>query len=367
MQHQPVSGAPLPRRIWRAVAIGFSVTALALNYWSLSGACASGEAAKRASTNGIRAAKRVTAAPSREVLSQVNALTDRGDGPALESLIDLAIHGSRSVASAALTGIAQIGGDRARSFLAQRFRDASDLELPSFAGALAQLGDAQSRELLRQAARSPRSSARAAALEALSTLDTIDVRDFMLNQLTTADPTVSVSYFSDCRDPRALPALERLAREAPLALRRSVVDALFAQGALAQPAITRLLRVDEQTSNVVLDTRPTPLGARLALRQASIERLRAGAITTGSVFDFLEQDLSDESREALLRAAREPASAERALSALATRGDRASRSALAKLGNDSDRGLAARAACALQSQLDSRTQQSPLRFAKRGT
>ncbi len=368
MQRHSMSDGSLAQRVTRALAVGFSLTALGLNACLLLLPRARGpqpeptESAHRRSTSHVHA-------PSLppQIAMQLSTARASGDGAALNSLFELESHGSQAVASAALDGIAQIGGERARYFLVQRLGEAPDAELSNISQALAQLSDPLAREALRAATHSARASVRGAAFEALSTLDTDDVRDFMLARLTPADAAASIAYFADCREPRALPALEQLARQAPAELRSSVLEALFAQGRIAEAATERLLRADAEVCDAVLDTRPLPAGMRGALRQASIARLRAGGITTGSVFDFLEQDLSSDAREALVEAAHEPASAERALSALSTRGDRASLDALDRLSHDSDRGLSARAQCALWSQPDSRTQRVASRVAQRGT
>ncbi len=368
MRSHALNDESLARRVTRALAVGFSVTALGLNAWLWCSPKPIPVPPELPASLHRRTTNRASAASlAPEVVARLNAARASSDGPALESLLDLATHGAPAVAAAALEGIAQIGGERARSFLVQRLHDAPDTDLSKLTEALAQLSDPLAREALRTAARSPRVVLRSAAFEALATLDTDDVRDFMLGQLSGPDADSSIGYFADCRDPRAVPALERIAREGATDQRRAVLGSLFAQGEVAEPATDRLLRADGEVCDAVLDTRPVPFAMRRAVRQASIARLRAGAITTGSVFDFLEQDLSNEARAALVEAAHDPGSAERALSALATRGDRASLDALNRLAHDSDRGLSARAACALQSQPDSRTQRLTTRVAQRGT
>ena len=340
--------------VWRALALGFSLSTVALQCWAMHRSSASPATPARHAGSRELAARR--AAPTKEPRSvaRVNALRETGDAAALAALIEIAQHGAEGVARAAIEGIAQIGGERARQFLARRFSDATDSELPRLANALAILGDAAAREVLRTAARSSRATSKAAAFEALNTLDTEDVRQFMLKALEDSEP-LAANYFFDCREPRALPLLERLARSAPPPTRRTAVDALLAQGAAAEPAVERLLRDSEELSNALLESQPLPLAARPAARRSSVARLRAGALLSGSVFDFLERDLSDEAREALVQSAHDSASADRALSALSTRGDRASLDALHQLANDINRGLSERAACALTSNPDSRT------------
>jgi len=117
----------------------------------------------------------------------------------------------------------------------------------------------------------------------------------------------------------------------------------------------RLLQADTELMDALLATPPHTPNARRALRAAAISRLHEGAITGGPLFDFLEQDLSAESRQALLFAAHDPASADSACTALARRGDAASLASLSQLANDSDPQLAGPASCALASDPDSRS------------
>ncbi|HEY3254738.1 MAG TPA: hypothetical protein VGJ91_12350 [Polyangiaceae bacterium] len=338
--------------VWRALALLLSASALTL-------ALCAKSADSRAAL--LRAGAPVNSSeplldPELTPRAQVNALRESADGAALEALIGIAQQREPKLVSAALEGIAQIGGDRARQFLARRFKDAADAQLPELASALASLGDTPARAILLSAARSARPAARSAAFGALATLDTADVREFMLQALTSVEPTAAANYFLDCREPRALPALERLARSsADAEPRRAAIDALFAQGASAEAALARLLRADDELCEALLEGQPATVRARRALRQASIERLRAGARTYGRVFELLQHDLSDEAREALVQAARDPASSASALNALVARGDSASLRALSALANDSDQDLSQRAACALVSQPDSRS------------
>jgi len=344
-------------RVWRALALASSASALTLALWAKPARL---QPVAPQSTAPVAA----TQAPSVSdlpPLSQVNAVRDSGDVAALEALIAIANRGEPKLASAALQGIAQIGGDRAREFLARRFAAATDAELPDHALALAALGDAPARALLTNAARSTRPMARSAAFEALSTLDTADVREFMLQALSFVEPTFAIGYFSNCREPRALPALERLARSGDSAQQRTAIDALFAQGDTAQPALLRLLREDDELCDSMLQGQPSTPLARQALRRASIERLRAGALRGGWAYEFLQRDLSSEAREALVLAAHDPASRESALNALSARGDIDSLRSLSILANDVEQGLAQQAACALLSQPDSRSRPFLLR------
>lgn len=296
----------------------------------------------------------------RPALSAVS-LTPQSDGrhyeaqpAALDALIAAAQQDDPASRSAALEGIAQLRGDRAREFLARRFDAASDAELSELASALATLGDAPARALLRAAARSARAAKRSAAFEALSSLDSPDVREFMVQALDFADPSPAASYFSLCREPQAIFGLERVARNGDSDQRHAAIDALFAQGELAEDAIFRLVRGDDELCDALLEGQPRTPAARRALRRASIARLREGALSSGSVFQFLERDLSGEAREALVAAARDPGSRDSALSSLSARGDSGSLRALSTLANDVERGLSERAACALLAQPDSR-------------
>lgn len=283
---------------------------------------------------------------------------------ALDALIATAQRDAPEARSAALQRIARIGGDRAREFLVRGFHAASDAVLPEFASALATLGDPQARAILRAAARSSRPGARSAAFEALSSLDSADVRDFMVEALDFVDPSPAAGYFSNCREPRALPGLERLARNGDDDQRRLAIAALFAQGASAEEVISRLLRADDELCDALLEGKPPTPAARRALRRASIARLREGALTSGPVFQFLERDLSNEARDALVQAARDSGSRDSALSALSARGDSGSLRALSALSNDGERGLSERAACALLSQPDSRSRPFLLRATR---
>ena len=362
MQSQLKPNQAAPNR-WRFFAFTFSASALALTL------CAKPRASPPSPLPAAASASELELAPAAQglrVQEPVNALGVSADGAALAALIAIARQGEPKLLSAALEGIAQIGGDQARQFLARRFDEATDAELPELAAALATLGDTPARALLQSAARSPRPMTRRAAFDALSTLDTADIREFMLQALADIEPSAAASYFQNCREPRALPALEQLARSGEASLQRTALDALFAQGASAEGALVRLLREDEELCDVMLQSQPSTPLARQALRRASIERLRAGALTTGWVFDFLQRDLSSDAREALLRAARDPASSESALGALSARGDSSSMHALNALANDVEQGLAQRAACALLSRPDSRSRPFLLRL-NRGT
>jgi len=346
-QLKVVSGA---LGVWRLLAVVSSVSALTLAL------CPHPEKSRTITPHG-KASERPSPAPTLTEVSPTLDSYGRHDDAApaaLEALIATALRDDAESRSAALEGIAQLGGDRAREFLARRFDTASDAELSELASALATLGDAPARAILRVAARSPRPATRSAAFEALSTLDSADVREFMVQALDFVDPSPAASYFALCREPQALPGLERLARNGDSDQRRVAIEALFAQGASAEDAIFRLVRGDDELCDALLEGQPHTPAARRALRRASIARLREGALSSGSVFRFLEQDLSDEAREALVQAARDPGSRDSALSSLSARGDSGSLRALSTLSNDTERGLAVRAACALLSQPDSR-------------
>jgi hypothetical protein len=349
------TGAP---HVWRALALIFSASALTLAL------CAKAAESRAPAPHGSAPATPLQPPPSAAELAPRERVQARGanlDGAALEALIATAEQGEPELLSATLEGIAQIGGDRARQFLVRRFSEATDAELPALASALASLGDAGARAALQSAARGARPARRGAAFEALATLDTADVREFMLQALAEVEPTAAINYFLDCREPRALPALERLARSGDALQTRAAVDALFAQGTGAEGAILRLLREDDELSDALLEGQQATSLAHQALRRASVERLRAGALTLGSVFEFLQRDLSSDAREALVQAARDPASSETALNALSARGDSGSLRALDALANDADQLLAQRAACALLSQPDSRSRPFLLR------
>jgi len=352
MQPRILKHEKLALRVWRALALIFTASALSL---SLGKRPPKARAASSTSAPLEATRHRPDAAETRDTLGEVHALGASGDAGALEALIAIAERGEPKLLRATLDGIAQIGGDRARQFLAQRFSEAAAAELPALASALATLGDAPARALLQSAARSARVATRGAALEALLTLDTPDVREFMLLALGNADPSGAAAYFVDCREPRALPALERLARGGNSALRRTAIDALLAQGVSAQPALVRLLSEDDELCDALLEGQPGTVEVRQALRKASVARLREGALTSGRVFDFLQKDLSRDAREALLQAAHDAASSESAVNALSARGDGESLRALSDLADDGDPGLAQRAACALFTQPDSRS------------
>jgi len=344
----------LAEQAWRALALTLSATTLTLALCAKP-AKSPAQSWRAAGTATSPTERRPVEARESAPLAQLNALAASSDDAALDGLIAIAQAGEPKLVSAALDGIALIGGDRARQFLARRLGAATDAQLPELASALATLGDAPARAILQSAARSPRPALRGAAFDALTTLDTADVREFMLQALAGVEPIAAANYFWNCREPRALPALERLAKSGDSVQRRAAIDALFAQGASAESAILRLLREDDELCDAMLEGQPLTPFSRQALRRASIERLRAGALTTGSVFEFLQRDLSLDGREALVQAARDPASSDSALSALSARGDTSSLRALSALADDADQGLSQRAACALLSQPDSRS------------
>jgi hypothetical protein len=355
VQLKPSGGAARP---WRALAFAFSASALLLSL------CPKPAESRTGTLHAATPASEPWTQPDSVELSSrvpVKQLRESGDRAELETLIAIVQRGEPQSRSSALQGIARNGGDRARQFLTRRFNEATDADLSELASALATLGDDPARAVLQAVARGARPAARSAAFDALSTLDTADVREFMLQALTGLESAAAANYFANCREPRALPALERLAKGGDSSQRRVAIDALFAQGASADSTIFRLLREDDELCDALLEGQPSTPLARRALRRASIERLRAGALTSGRVFDFLQRDLSGAAREALVEAARDPASSESALSALSARGDGASLRALSALSNDVERGLAQRAACALLSQPDSRSRPFLLR------
>jgi hypothetical protein len=242
---------------------------------------------------------------------------------------------------------------------------APDSELSNTTNALVELGGPEAFALLMAATHSGRSALRDAAFSALLSVDTSENRDFMRAALNGPYAASALGYFLDCRDPEVLPALERLARSPLQELSRPALDALLAQGARAEGALTRLLQVDTELMDALLATPPHTPHARRALRAAAISRLHEGALSGSTLFDFLEQDLSAESREALLVAAHDPASADSACTALARKGDPVSLASLSQLANDSDPQLAATAGCALASDPDSRSR-VPLERVRQG-
>lgn len=239
--------------------------------------------------------------------------------------------------------------------LSEKLERAPDSELNDATNALVELGGAQAFALLTAATRSHRRALRDAAFAALLSVDTIENRDFMRAALNGPEAASALNYFLDCRDAQALPALERLARSPLPELSRAALDALLAQGGGAESALIRLLQADTELMDALLASPPHTPNARRALRAAAVARVHDGAINGGPVFDFLEQDLSDESREALLFAAHDPASADAACNALSRRGDAASLASLSQLASDGDPRVAGAASCALASDPDSRS------------
>jgi len=248
--------------------------------------------------------------------------------------------------------------------LAARFAASTDAELPELAISIAKLGGRDAHDFLLRSAHSDRPAASSAAFAALTKTDTPQVREFMLEELRLSGSAEAVSYFTDSVEPRAVPDLERLARTSVAELRTAAITALFAQGQSASAAVERLVQDDPEVANAVLDTPGRPTALLPALRGACITRLRAGSTNSGPVFDFLAQDLSDDSREALVAAARDRASADSALSALSTRGDAASLAAVNRLASDADVEIASRAACAAVSRPDSRSRDALVRASR---
>lgn len=249
------------------------------------------------------------------------------------------------------------GADRATALrlLSEKLQHAPDSELSDVTNALLELGGPEAFARLSAATRSPRSALRDAAFSALSGLDTVENRDFMRAALNGPDAAAALKYFLDCHDAQAVPALERLARSPLPELSGPALDALLAQGARAESAFTRLLEADTELMDAMLVSPPHTRNPRRALRAAAVARLHDGAISSGPVFDFLEQDLSDESREALAFAAHDPASADAACGALSRKGDAASLASLSQLASDGDPRVAGAASCALASDPDSRS------------
>ncbi|MEO8904536.1 MAG: hypothetical protein ABI488_19210 [Polyangiaceae bacterium] len=374
MQPQLLKENSARMRFWRGVALALSTLAAGLSGY---GALAQHQAVVVKTATPERASRAGHPAPSlplslslpepsvRMSSEEVTQLVATRDPAVLERLLVIAEQEQTGASSVAYEGIAHFGGDRALRFLSERLNSAPDSDLFEAANALTTMGGSQAHVVLQTATHSRRVAVRDAAFAALVSVDTPDVRDFMLAALNEPAPTSAISYFGDCRDPRALPALERLARSPLEELSRAALDALLAQGTRAEGAFTRLLQADAELTDALLATPPHTPGALRALRTATIARLREGALSGGPVFDFLERDLSAESREALLISARDPASADAACTALARRGDAASLAGLSQLANDSDPQLAARASCALATDPDSRSR-VPLERAMRG-
>ena len=316
-------------RLWRAVALGLSALAVALTAY----------------------AELVQHEPAARSVPAAHASQPAQESPAADEP-------APPVAPAALeTTTAPALTDRraALRLLGERLEHAPDSDLLETANALIELGGPEAFALLSVTTRSSRSALRNAVFLALSNVDTAENRDFMRAALNGPDALAALSFFSDCRDPQALPTLERLAHSAVPELSQAALDALLAQGTPAEGALTRLLQADTELMDSLFSTPPhTPI-ARRALRAAAILRIHAGAINSGPVFEFLEQDLSADSREALLFAAHDPACAETACTTLARRGDAVSLASLAQLANDSDARLAGAASCALAADPDLRS------------
>ncbi len=324
MQPQLLSGCSANARSWRALALGLSALAAALTGYA---ALVQHESA-------------VLLAPAAAAAAIMHGAPARPE-PA----------SAREVATApAVTNRAA-----ALRLLQERLDHAPDSGLSDATNALTELGGPEAYALLISATHSRRSTLREAAFSALASIDTSENRDFMRAALNGPDAASALNYFLDCRDPLALPALERLARSPVPELSRPALDALLAQGVRAESALTRLFQADTELMDSLLATPPHTPNARRVLRAAAISRVHDGAINGGPVFDFLEQDLSADAREALLFAAHDPASADTACNALARRGDAASLASLSQLANDSDPQLAGTASCALASDPDSRS------------
>ena len=326
MQPQLLKDCSASVRYWRAAALGLSALAVALTGYA---ALAQHE----------RAVLRAPAAHAALLTDEPSARP----APTLAAPHEAAAPAAVSDRPAALRR------------LREQLDHAPDGDLSEATNALIELGGPEAHALLREATHARRSALRDAAFSALLSVDTAENRDFMRAALNGPDAASALNFFLDCRDPLVLPALERLARSPLPELSRPALDALLAQGVRAETAFTRLLQADTELMDSLLATPPHTPNARHALRAAAIARLHEGAINGGPVFDFLEQDLSADSREALLFAAHDPASAETACTALARRGDAVSLASLSQLANDSDAQLAGVASCALASDPDSRS------------
>ncbi|HEY5376034.1 MAG TPA: hypothetical protein VIK01_20280 [Polyangiaceae bacterium] len=327
MQPRVLTDCSASVRSWRKVALGLSTLALALT--------------------GYRALAPHESTVPCPPAAHAAALAD--EQAALPEPASRAPHGAPAAAPAVT--------DRpvALRLLRETLEHAPDSELSDATNAVIALGGAEAHALLRAATHSPRSALRDAAFSALVSVDTTENRDFMRAALNGPNAASALNFFLDCRDPQALPALEHLARSPLPELNRAALDALLAQGVRAESAFMRLLQADTELMDTLLTSPPHTPNARRALRAAAILRVHDGAISGGPVFDFLEQDLSAESREALLIAAHDPASADSACNALARRGDAPSLASLSQLANDSDAQLAGVASCALASDPDSRS------------
>jgi hypothetical protein len=293
-----------------------------------------------------------TQEPSR-LCSLCVALGRAGDEVAIDALGRLASHPAPEVASAALSAISRIGGSLARAALEQRLSAAPDSELEGIVEAVVALGGDDASEVLRRAARSRRVALRTAAGGAIEQFDEGWVHELMLEKLAGPEALRGDTYFADTLEPKAVPRLEELARQSAGELQAAALTALVQQGPPGHARVERLA-FDEELGDAVLEAAKDVRGLRRTLRAASIERLRVGGLTSSAVFDYLARDLTDEAREALRQAAREPASSERALDALASRGDTASRRVLVELARDGNRELACLAQMKLLERPDSR-------------
>ena len=262
-------------RSWRAVALGLSTLALALT--------------------GYRALAPHESTVPCPPAAHAAALADEQAAPPERA--SRAPHGAPAAAPAVTERPVAL------RLLRETLEHAPDSELSDATNAVIALGGAEAHALLRGATHSPRSALRDAAFSALVNVDTTENRDFVRAALNGPNAASALNFFLDCRDPQALPALEHLARSPLPELNRAAVDALLAQGVRAESAFMRLLQADTELMDTLLTSPPHTQNARRALRAAAILRVHDGAISGGPVFDFLEQDLSAESREALLFAA----------------------------------------------------------------
>jgi HEAT repeat protein len=306
---------------------------------------------------GIAARISAALARSRDASEQARlaeALGETGEASAVDALI--ALTASPPLAPVAYLALGRIGGARVQKLLAEQLLNGSDVDISPAAQGLARMGGSEAHQLLEQAAHSNREALRLAAASALADIDTPDVRAFMLRELGGTGAEAALGYFADAVEPQAVPLLERLARDRRGNLPVLAVQALVNQGAPGRAAIARLLHDDPNDDAVqaIFDSARTVLSLRPTLRAAAIERLRAGATSRGSWFDYLAGDLSGEARDALVAAARELGSSSSAISALASRGDTASVASLDQLSRDPDPRVAKQARSELLHTADSR-------------
>jgi hypothetical protein len=207
-------------------------------------------------------------------------------------------------------------------------------QLANITGRLAKIGGTEARGALMRAADSSRVDVRDAAYATLMTVDALDVREFMRLKLNGEDARSAVGYFSDCRDPQALPGLARAARVGGAEMRAEALSAIVAQGRVGFELLAQLARESHELADAIVDAGKEELNLRPTLRAIASEELRRGAITKGSVLDYLSNDSSREALTALTLAARTRHGASIVIPYLGKRGDSASLDVLANLGKD---------------------------------